>query len=109
MQLPVIPTKQCMGKLRTVIPHLDASDTELLRKALENLNAANGVVHFLSNHFREKYHLGPQHQITPTGEIVTVSGVGEKEKLNGTPTDGDSDSEPTRRDTISPVLPGVSS
>lgn len=63
---------------------LNPSEKELLHMALENLNKANGVVQFLSDYFRVKYHLTPDNQITPEGEIVSLSDLREKEKQNGT-------------------------
>lgn len=49
---------------------LDSNDKELLRRAMKQLESANGVVQFLSNHFRDKYGLTPEHQVTPDGIII---------------------------------------
>lgn len=51
--------------------HLDEGDAVLLRRGMEQLTTANAIMRFLSDYFRDKYRLTPQHQITPNGEIVT--------------------------------------
>ena len=64
---------------------IDAGDKEILRKALEELAGSQRVVQFLSNHFRDKYHLDANNQVTPTGEIISVSPFGGNIKQNATP------------------------
>jgi hypothetical protein len=61
---------------------LDNGDIQLLHKAMERLTAANGALAFLSDHFRDKYHLSPGQQITPDGRIVSNSGIEQKDILN---------------------------
>lgn len=49
---------------------LDMNDKQLLQRAMQRLNSANEVMRFLSDHFRDKYGLTPDHQITPDGAII---------------------------------------
>lgn len=42
----------------------------MLHRALEQLNAANAIMRFCSDYFRDKYGLTPDNQITPHGEII---------------------------------------
>lgn len=51
---------------------IDEADLILLRRATEKLNGANEVLRFLSEHFRDKYGLTPDNQITPDGQIVST-------------------------------------
>lgn len=51
---------------------LDDGDKLLLQRAMKRLESANDVMRFLSDHFRDKYMLTPDHQITPNGEIIFV-------------------------------------
>lgn len=52
---------------------IDSGDKVLLQRGLDKINAANEVMRFLSDYFRDKYGLGPQHQIQPDGTITTTS------------------------------------
>lgn len=61
--------------------HLDESDIQLLRKGMERLSIANEIMRFLSDHFRDKYGLTPNNQITPDGEIIEVSPLNDTIKL----------------------------
>lgn len=54
---------------------LDTGDKTLLHRGIEKLNAANEIMRFLSDYFRDKYGLTPEHQITPDGQIITSVGV----------------------------------
>jgi hypothetical protein len=51
---------------------LDSGDKELLRRAMARVASANDTLQFLSDHFRDKYGLTPQNQITPDGHIITT-------------------------------------
>jgi hypothetical protein len=51
---------------------LDSGDKELLRRAMMRVQSANDTLNFLSDHFRDKYGLTPQNQITPDGQIITT-------------------------------------
>jgi hypothetical protein len=83
---------------------LEYSDRIILKRALENLAGANAVVRFLSDHFRDKYNLQSGQQISPEGEIVSNSGLNEKEKLNGSLLNPSDTPDGTRRDTESPPM-----
>lgn len=63
---------------------LDASDKVLLRRAMMRLDSANEIMRFLSEHFRDKYGLTPDNQITPDGQIVSMS----TEKMGNWKTNG---------------------
>lgn len=78
---------------------IDHSDKELLMRAMSYLKTANDVLAFLSDHFKAKYHLGPGDQITPDGQILSVSGIQEKEKLNGSLFDPNVTPEPNGSNT----------
>lgn len=73
---------------------LDSNDKFLLKRANDKLNAANEIIRFLADYFRDKYNLTPASQITPDGQIIQVS-----PPIN---TDGVSDSE--RENKHSPTL-----
>lgn len=49
---------------------LDDDDRRLLERAYARLRLADGILGFLSEHFRDKYHLTPANEITPDGEIL---------------------------------------
>jgi hypothetical protein len=51
---------------------LDPGDKQLLQRGMQRLNSANEIMRFLSDYFRDKYGLTPEHQITPDGEILFV-------------------------------------
>jgi hypothetical protein len=51
---------------------LDNEDQVLLHLAYEKLHEAECVLRFLSDYFRNKYHLNPGDSITPNGEIQTL-------------------------------------
>lgn len=61
---------------------LDSGDKVLLQRGIQQLTTANAIMQFLSDHFRDKYGLTPENEITPDGRIVesTLSG------LSGIPT-----------------------
>jgi hypothetical protein len=75
---------------------LDNSDKELLRRAYSRIESANEIMRFLSEYFRDKYGLTPDNQITPAGQIVSVSDLQEKEKLNGSHSGENTDSDSER-------------
>jgi hypothetical protein len=51
---------------------LEHGDKLLLRRAYEKVASANEIMRFLADHFRDKYGLTPENQITPDGRIITV-------------------------------------
>lgn len=54
---------------------LDSADKKLLQRAYVSLSEANAIMHFLSEHFRDKYGLTQENQITPDGQIITKSAL----------------------------------
>ena len=49
---------------------LDSNDKLLLQRATLELEKANAVLRFLSDHFRDKYDLTSDHMVTPDGRII---------------------------------------
>lgn len=49
---------------------LDSADKVLLQRAYAKVQSANEIMSFLADHFRDKYGLTPDNQITPDGRIV---------------------------------------
>lgn len=72
-----------------VLQQLDTGDIQLLQRALSELEKANGIMRFLSDHFRDKYNLTPAHQILPNGKItmadsmVVPNGIGSLQATSG--------------------------
>lgn len=68
---------------------LDSADKQLLQRAISDLDKANGVMRFLSDHFRDKYRLNPNQVITPDGRILTPetmvvsNGIGSLQAIAG--------------------------
>jgi hypothetical protein len=54
---------------------LDLNDKALLQKAIARVSAANEVVQFLSDYFRDKYGLTPANAIMPDGQIINQETV----------------------------------
>lgn len=54
---------------------LEHEDKLLLRRAYQRMDSANEIMRFLSDHFRDKYGLTPENQITPDGRIIEITGV----------------------------------
>lgn len=53
---------------------ISQDDLLVFQKAVNELNKANAILQFLSNHFRDKYNLQPGDTITPVGQIVSSQG-----------------------------------
>lgn len=51
---------------------LSPEDKVLLQRANEKMSAANEVLRFLADYFRDKYGLTPDNQITPDGRIISI-------------------------------------
>lgn len=55
---------------------LDSGDKQLLARAYTNIQTANDIMRFLADHFRDKYGLSSDNQITPDGIIISLANNG---------------------------------
>lgn len=65
---------------------LDSGDKQLLQRALSELDKANAIMRFLSDHFRDKYNLTSEHQILPNGQIVMAEPMVVRNGIGSLPT-----------------------
>jgi hypothetical protein len=74
---------------------IDDEDKVLLQKAFTELESANRILRFLSDHFRDKYRLTPGQSVLQSGEITSLfpsATIGKeemKESGNGVTLSGD--------------------
>jgi hypothetical protein len=53
-----------------MIEKLNPEDQELMRRAVEAYNQAQAILNFTASWIKDKYALGDNDKIVPTGEII---------------------------------------